>query len=157
MKFFLSRAGGAIVVLLLVSLILFTMLKSAAGDAADILLPDLATPEDAARLRERWGLDQPIIVQFGKFLWNGLHLDFGGILPLSPAGLGAHCRAPAGHIELALSATLAAIVIGLAAGLTSAMYKGRLPDAILSLASVAGVSAPSSGSGSCWCWSSPPS
>ena len=143
MKFLLSRVGGAVVVLLLVSLILFTMLKSAAGDAADILLPDLATPEDAARLRERWGLDQPVAVQFARFIWNGLHLDFGESFRFhQPVSTLIAERLPA-TIELALAATLAAIAIGLAAGLVSALYKGRFPDAILSLVSIAGVSAPS--------------
>jgi ABC-type dipeptide/oligopeptide/nickel transport system permease component len=143
MKFILSRAGGAVLVLLLVSLILFTMLKSAAGDAADILLPDLATPEDAARLRERWGLDQPVVVQFARFIWNGLHLDFGESFRFhQPVSQLIAERLPA-TIELALAATLAAIVIGIAAGLVSALYKGRFPDTVLSLVSIAGVSAPS--------------
>jgi ABC-type dipeptide/oligopeptide/nickel transport system permease component len=142
MTFLLSRLAGGAVVLLLVAVTLFTMLKAAAGDAADLLLPDLATPEDAARLRARWGLDQPVVVQFAKFVWNALHLDFGHSFRFQqPVSTLIAERLPS-TLELALTATIVAVVVGLAAGLVSALYKGRLPDAILSLVSVAGVSAP---------------
>src|SRR5947207_15367064 len=73
----LLRLAGAIPVLFLVACGIFALLHLAPGDAASLLASSDAGPEDVERLRVLWGLDQPLYVQFGKFLLNVAHLDLG--------------------------------------------------------------------------------
>lgn len=137
-----SRLLGMLVVLLLVCLTIFTMLRLVPGDAAELLVPEDATPEDVARLREQWGLGQPIFVQFLHFVVNAVRLDFGvsyrfrdDVTHLIGQRIGA-------TLELAAVALLIAIVVGLVFGIWAALRKGTLVDGILSVLSIAGVSAP---------------
>ena len=73
----LVRLAGAIPVLLLVSLVLFGLIRLAPGDAADMLMPPEASDADVALARAKWGLDRPMIEQYGHFLVNLARLDFG--------------------------------------------------------------------------------
>lgn len=62
---------GTVTVLFLVLYILVP------GDAAQVALGNKATPEALENLRREWGLDQPLIVQYGKYLWRLAHFDLG--------------------------------------------------------------------------------
>src|SRR5215475_9496234 len=73
----LLRLAGAVPVLFLVACGIFALLHLAPGDAASMLASSDAGPEEVARLRQLWGLDQPLYVQFGKFLINVAHFDLG--------------------------------------------------------------------------------
>ena len=64
------RLAGVLPVLFLVTLVLFVLLRLAPGDAADLLVPDDATDDEVRRVRERWGLDRPVIEQYWRFLRN---------------------------------------------------------------------------------------
>src|SRR4051794_25345993 len=71
------RLAGVLPVLFLVTLVLFVLLRLAPGDAADLLVPEDASDAEVAAIRERWGLDRPVIEQYGRFLINVVRLDFG--------------------------------------------------------------------------------
>ena len=68
LKYLARRIVGTIPVIILISLLVFTLIHAAPGDPADLLLPEDASDQDVALARERWGLDQPIWVQYWKFL-----------------------------------------------------------------------------------------
>ena len=59
---------GVIPVLLLVSFVLYGLMWLAPGDAAALLVPEDATPDEVALVRERWGLDRSVFEQYGLFL-----------------------------------------------------------------------------------------
>ena len=90
------RLAGVLPVLFLVTLVLFVLLRLAPGDAADLLVPDEATEEEVARIRERWGLDRPILEQYARFLDQCGEARLRPLLPLRPGRLPAHPRAAAG-------------------------------------------------------------
>ena len=73
----LRRLIGAIPVLLGVSAVVFLAMQLVPGDIAKALLGPLATQETVAEFRHYLGLDQPIIVQYGNWLWRALHGDLG--------------------------------------------------------------------------------
>ena len=75
--YLVRRLLGTFPVLLMVSLFVFLLLHAAPGDPADILIPDQATAEDVAEARQRWGLDQPVMVQYWRFVTSASMLDFG--------------------------------------------------------------------------------
>ena len=73
----LRRLLAAIPVLLGVTVVVFFAMQLVPGDIAKALLGPLATEETVAEYRHYLGLDQPIIVQYGKWLWRALHGDLG--------------------------------------------------------------------------------
>jgi ABC-type dipeptide/oligopeptide/nickel transport system permease component len=138
----LLRLLGAVPVLLLVTFGIFSLLHLAPGDAATAMAAEDATEADVARLRQQWGLDKPLPVQFLLFLYNVLRLDFGiSFRYVEPVTNLLSVRLPA-TIELALLALLFAIIIAVPLGIMMALHKGRLLDGIGSLFAIAGVSAP---------------
>lgn len=71
------RIVGAVPVLLGISFIVFMLMHLAPGDPVVLLLGDDATPADVARVRQEWGLDQPLLVQYWQFISRALVGDFG--------------------------------------------------------------------------------
>lgn len=138
----LLRILGAVPVLLLVAVGIFAMLRLAPGDAAAMLAADDASEEDMERLRQQWGLDRPILVQFGYFLVNAVRLDFGVSFRYGEPVLDIILQRLPATIELALTALVLAIVIAVPLGLITALRKDSTVDAVGSLVAVAGVSAP---------------
>src|SRR5512133_2641972 len=80
-QFLLRRLLRAIVVLWGISTIVFVVMRLS-GDPVTLLLPQDATPEDHARISHELGLDQPMWVQYGIFISNMVHLDFGSSIHL---------------------------------------------------------------------------
>ena len=76
-KFIGKRVLMLIPVLIGVSLIVFVLMQLSPGDPAQIILGAQAAPEDIANLRQEMGLNDPLIVQFLRFLVGIFTLDFG--------------------------------------------------------------------------------
>lgn len=74
--FLLRRAVQLLVVLVAISTLMFVLLRLS-GDPAVLLLGDNVDPESVARMREALGLDQPLYVQYLRFLAGLIRLDFG--------------------------------------------------------------------------------
>ncbi|NIO08782.1 MAG: ABC transporter permease, partial [Deltaproteobacteria bacterium] len=60
-----------------VAVFVFSLLHLAPGDPAAVIAGSYAMPKDVEQIREKLGLDQPIYVQFGKWMWHVLHGDLG--------------------------------------------------------------------------------
>ena len=122
----------------------FFLLKLAPGDAADVMAAEAgsATVETMAALRERFGLDNPILVQLGNYLNNLAHfsLGFSPRYGMPVADLIGQ-RLP-GTLTLMLAALVFAIVIGLTLGSLMASFAGRLPDRLISIVSLLFYSIP---------------
>lgn len=87
------------------------------GDPAALLLPVEATKEDIARLRTELGLDQPLVVQYLKFLVSAAHGDLGESLRNRTSALGLVIERIPATLELALTAFVLGIALAFAAGL----------------------------------------
>jgi peptide/nickel transport system permease protein len=111
-------------VILLISLLVFMLVHAAPGDPADLLLSDEATKEDIDDARKRWGLDQPVYIQYAKFLWASLKGDLGTSFRYAdPVLLMIVDRLPA-TVELAVVAILIALVLGVPLG----VWAGARPN-----------------------------
>ena len=77
MKSFLKRLAGTIPVLLGVVLLIFIMLRIIPGNAAVVLMGEHIDPETVARLTANMGLDDPLFVQFFRYIANALRGDLG--------------------------------------------------------------------------------
>lgn len=136
------RLAGALPVLFLVSLLLFVLLRLAPGDAADLLVPDDASEAEVARIRERWGLDEPVLTQYWRFLLNVVHLDFGRSYRYGSDVFDLILGRLPATLELALVALVIAAAIAVPLGVLAALRKGSLTDGVVSVLAIAGVSTP---------------
>ena len=138
----LNKILTAIPVLLVVSIVLFLLLNVMPGDAADSMSTMDATAEEVEALRESLGLNDPMYIQYLRWLKNVLKGDF-GISFLNGASVTEKIvtRLPV-TLELTLLAMLIAVAIALPMGVLSATHRNSAIDAIASFISMIGVAVP---------------
>jgi ABC-type dipeptide/oligopeptide/nickel transport system permease component len=136
------RLAGVLPVLFLVTLVLFVLLRLAPGDAADLLVPEDASEAEVTRIRERWGLDRPVLEQYGRFLVNVVRLDFGRSYRYGQDVFQLILERLPATIELALIALTIAALIAIPLGVLAALRKGSLVDGMVSVVAITGVSTP---------------
>ena len=139
--FILSRILQAIPVVLVVAFIAFAMFKFV-GDPVTIMLGQEYTEASRAALVQQLGLDQPFIVQFGKFVWAALHGQFGLSYRLArPVTDLLAERAPA-TLELAATASVFALAVGVPMGIYTGIYRTAFTSRLFMIFSLVGVSLP---------------
>jgi peptide/nickel transport system permease protein len=141
LAFIIRRLLQAVLVMLAVALVAFLLFQYV-GDPVSQMLGQDATPEDRTRLRTELGLDQPFYVQFATFVGNALQGDFGISLRQGRAvSTLIQERLPA-TLELAFTAAIIAIVVGIPAGVYTALKRNSWLSQILLAASLVGISLP---------------
>lgn len=126
------RAGGLLLVLLIVATLVFFLTRLAPGDPAALMLGDQATAEDIARLRATYGLDKPVLVQFALWLKEIASGNLGQSIFLQrPVGQALMERAEPTFF-LAMFSLAIATAIGVPAGVASAVWRGRPVDQAVS-------------------------
>jgi len=130
-------------VLLGVSLVVFAVLHISPGDPAEIMLGPQATHEDITRLRTELGLDEPLPVQYARWMGRVLQGDLGRSLWMKRPVLGEVLRRFQATVVLAASALLLSTLGGIALGVLSAARRNSLLDRLSALASLFGASMPS--------------
>jgi len=142
-KYALKRILLLIPVFLGVSAVVFLLLKLVPGDPVAVLLPPSSrTPDQIASLRARLGLDQPIYIQYAKWLWNALQGDLGTSYanqrPVTTIMAGAIWPT----IQLTVVAFLIALFIAIPVGVASAVYKDTWIDNLGRVIAFTGISIP---------------
>jgi peptide/nickel transport system permease protein len=128
-------------VLLLVSAITFLLVNLAPGGPASLMRMD-ATPEQRAALSKRLGLDDPIPVRYTLWLGGALRGDLGTSLSSSePVAFRIAQRLP-NTLLLAGTALMVSILVGIPLGVIAALRRNSIPDFLVALVSVVGVSVP---------------
>jgi peptide/nickel transport system permease protein len=141
LAFIVRRLVQAILVMLTVAFVAFLLFQYVGDPVAQMLGQD-ATPEDRARLRTELGLDQPFFVQFAAFAGNAAQGDFG--LSLRQGRTVSTLikeRLPA-TLELSFAAAIIAIVVGIPAGVYTALRRNSWFAHALLATSLVGVSLP---------------
>jgi len=142
LRYVIKRFLTVIPVLLGVSMLVFSFVRMVPGDPATIMLGERATAENIARVREQLGLTKPIYEQYWIFLSNALQGNLGtSVLRQEPVTEEIVRRFPA-TIELTLAAILVALVVGIPAGIISAIRRGSWFDTFSMLIALTGVSMP---------------
>jgi len=126
-----------------VSLVCFCLVYLAPGDPAASLIPPDASAADIATIRQLYGFDQPVPVQFAKWLWRALHGDFGTSLQTGRPVLVEVSGALANTASLAAGAALIAFVLAVLAGMLAAWHRGRFVERAVTAVSTLGISMPS--------------
>lgn len=131
-----------LLVLFGVTLITFTISNLIPGDPARMIAGDRATPEIIAKIRDDLGLDQPLPVQYARYLGGVVQGDLGtSIRTRRPVLEDLRIFFPA-TLELALAALVLATVMGVPLGVASAVWKDRPIDHLVRVLAVTGISTP---------------
>ncbi|MBR3168359.1 MAG: ABC transporter permease [Erysipelotrichaceae bacterium] len=142
LKYLRKRLVMMVFLLLGMTFIVFASLYFAPGDPAEIAAGPSATMEEIELMRQYLGLDRPFIVQYGTYLWNLLHGDFGtSLITRQPILSELLIRLP-NTLNLATSAMILACLIGIPLGIVAAIYKDTWIDNTLTTLSLAGISIP---------------
>ena len=141
LAFILRRLLQSIAVMAVVAFIAFALFNYT-GDPISFMVGQDATAAEKAALRADLGLDQPSYVQFGRFVGNALHGEFGRSLRQArKVSTLLQERLPA-TLELAAAAALLALVIGIPLGVYTALRRQSKLAQLLLAASLIGVSLP---------------
>ncbi len=143
MRWYIAKRLAMLVpVMLGVSIIAFSLIHLAPGDPARTMLGERATQEQLNEIREKYGLDKPIYVQYGVWLNNILHGDLGrSITTHEDVAKEIGERFP-NTMELTIAAMIFAIIVGVFAGIISATKQYSITDYTFMGIALFGISMP---------------
>lgn len=142
LRYFLARLAQAVLVLFVVATVVFG-LSRASGNAADLFIPQDATPEVQAQVRINLGLDKPITAQYWDYLKKLSHGDLGQSFAYRSDVNGLIRKAMPNTIELGLAAFVFGAVAGVSLGVLSAIRQGSRYDSAGKGLALVGQSVPS--------------
>jgi peptide/nickel transport system permease protein len=141
LAFILTRVAQAILVMLVVALLAFTMFRFV-GDPINQMVGQETTEAEREALRESLGLNDPVVVQFVRYAGNVVRFDFGNSYQFKQPVSGLiGDRAPA-TLELSLTSALLALLIGVPMGVFTGLYPRRWLSRLFLGGSLVGVSLP---------------
>jgi len=142
LAFVAKRVLATIPVMGVVALFVFLILHLSPGDPATVIAGDYASPSDVERIRAKLGLDQPIVVQFGKWIWSLLQGDLGVSIfsDLPVAKLIGQRIEPT--LMLSLTTVIFTVIVAVPLGVIAAWKAGSWIDRGIMIFAVAGFSIP---------------
>ena len=143
LRYLLGRIAATIPVVVLISLLVFLLIHAAPGDPADLLLSDEASAADIAEARHRWGLDQPIYVQYLRFLANILSGDLGMSFKYADPVISLIGERLPATVELAIASMMIALLAGIPLGVWAGAKPNSWADNLGSTFGLFGISMPS--------------
>jgi ABC-type dipeptide/oligopeptide/nickel transport system permease component len=142
LRYVANRAVDALLTVWLVLTLVFFAMRVLPGDPAVAALGDQATTDQLAAFRVLMGLDDPLPLQYGHFLWDMVRLDFGASFRTGERIGGLLVAALPYTLELTAAAMLVGAAIGIPAGVVAATRRGRMPDYVARVLSLAGLCIP---------------
>lgn len=143
LKFTLKRVAYLVLVLIGVSFLVFLLLYMTPGDPVRMMLGESATPEAQEELREEMGLDDPFLVQYGRYMKDiVVHQDLGTSYSTQRPVLDEILNVFPNTVKLAVAAMVIAVILGVFLGIISAVKQNSLLDNIVMVLALVGTSAP---------------
>ena len=143
LRFLVRRSLFGLLTLWLITLAVFVLFFLATpGDPALSFAGEFATAEQVAMVRERLGLDQPVYVQYLRYMWALLQFDFGMSYVNQEEVLETILRRMPATVSLALGSVAVWLLIAIPAGIFSARRSGQAADRLITMAALAGMSFP---------------
>jgi peptide/nickel transport system permease protein len=139
--FILRKAGAALIVVFLASVLVFVGVRAIPGDPALAFAGEERDPETLAAIRDKYGLDDPLPVQYVRWIGLALQGDLGTDLRGLPVAETIVTRLPL-TLELAALAMLIGVLIGIPAGVIAAVRRGKASDYAATTVALLGLSVP---------------
>jgi peptide/nickel transport system permease protein len=141
LAFILRRLFQAIVVMLTVALIAFTLFRFV-GDPINQMVGIETSAEERAALRQQLGLNDPVLIQFARFVKNAATLDFGNSYQFKTPVIALIADRFPATMELALASALFALLVGIPMGVYTAIHRGSILSNAFLTVSLVGISLP---------------
>jgi len=142
LKYIVKRILISIPVLVGVMLIIFLLLNVVPGDPITLMMREHIKPALIESMRQKMGLDDPVMVRFGRYIVDALHGDFGISYKLNRNVTDLITSAFPNTLRLSIFAALIAWIIGIPVGIVSAIKQNTLIDKVFMSFSLLGVSMP---------------
>ena len=142
LRFLASRLGTAVIVLFVLTLVVFVMSRVIPADPAVVYAGPKAPPEELARIREKLGFDQPLVLQYLGYLGGLVTGDWGNSLATKRPVLDELATRLPATLELLFAAMLIAVVVGIVLGVVAAKRPGKALDGAIRFLAIGGVSMP---------------
>jgi len=137
------RLLATVPVVLLVTVMVFLLLHITPGDPVIIMLGEEASPDAVAALRHGLGLDRPLPVQYGTWIWRAAHGDLGTSLRTHDRVVALVLQRYPATLELSALTMLLSMCIAIPVGVLSAVRRNSWVDALMTPLAISGVSMPS--------------
>src|SRR6478735_4555830 len=141
LAFIIRRLLQAIVVMLTVALIAFTLFRFV-GDPVNMMVGIETTAEERAKLRQDLGLNDPVPIQFIRFVGNSARLNFGNSYQFKTPVIDLIADRFPATMELAFASALLSLLIGIPMGVYTALHRRSWLSNIFLAASLIGISLP---------------
>jgi peptide/nickel transport system permease protein len=141
-KYIFKRLLLLIPVLLGVSFLVFSIMSFTPGDPAQLILGESAPKAQVLALREEMGLNDPFLMQYGRFVGNAVQGDFGRSYTSGREVFGEIFQRFPNTLILAIIGVIIAILIGIPVGIISATKQYSLMDSVSMIAALLGVAMP---------------
>jgi len=142
LRFLLQRLAAVLPVLLVVSVIVFLILRLSPGDPAAVIAGNSATSQEVEMVREQLGLNRPLVVQYGIWLGKVVQGDLGFSFYLTKPVTALIAQRIEPTLALALGTIVLAVLVAVPLGTIAAWRMGGWLDRLLSGFSVLGFSVP---------------
>lgn len=137
-----KRLGQAVLIVFTSLTVVFIVCRVVPGNPAALMLGSSATAAQVANLHHQLGLDEPMIVQYFKYLQGVTHLDFGTSWRLGGSAMSnVFDRLPA-TLELSACALIVTVLLGFPLGVLSARRAGRWLDRVIAVPTLVGQALP---------------
>ena len=143
LSFVASRLIQLVITLLVITVLVFAMLRLIPGDPAMVIAGTEATPELVASIRKSLGLERPVAVQLALYVGDVLTGDLGRSIRTGAPVTAEMLPRFVATLQLTLAAMLATVLVGTLVGIWAALHRGRAADTVILISSLAGTSAPS--------------
>lgn len=130
-------------VALLVTFVTFMLIHLVPGDPARVLLGEEATPQSVAALRLQLGLDRPLGVQYGLWLWQAIHGNLGESIQLQQPVIQAIWQRLPVTIELGVASLIFSVALAVPLGVMAATNRNGRLDWLVNVTSLLGTAIPS--------------
>jgi peptide/nickel transport system permease protein len=140
--YIIRRLLSTIPVLFGISLLLFFLLRALPGDPAQVIAGELATEKEVSNIREQLGLNQPVYVQYAKFLLRIVQLDLGKSTRTQYPVTKEIAPRLLNTIILAVAAMFLACLLGIPAGILAAVKPYTVMDMVVTVLALFGMSMP---------------
>lgn len=141
-RYVIKRLLLLIPVIIGVSLFIFVSMDMASGDVTDSLGGEDMTEEQLHELRERLGLNDPVLVRYARYMWGLLHGDLGKSMITGTPVMDMYRQKLPATMKLATATTIIAVSMSLPLGIFAARRHGSLADNVAMVGGLLGLSIP---------------
>lgn len=139
--FVLRRAVQALLVMVVVALIAFTLFRFV-GDPVNQMVGIETSAQEREQLRQQLGLNDPVIVQFAHFVWAAVHFDFGASYQFKQPVIDLFEQRFPATIELSVVSALFSLLLGIPMGVYTALHRDSWLSGFILTISLVGISLP---------------